>query len=207
MAFEKPAGLLVIPTDKNEPNTLINIVNHQYVSDPVSFHLHPCHRLDRETSGIILFAKGKKYQQVMMEAFKQRKVSKTYVAFVQGKLKRPVGEIKSFISDLDEKKFRRHAKPVLAITRYKLIQVKKKFSVVEVTPVTGRTNQIRIHLRDLGNPLVGERKYAFGRDYELKFRRVALHASRLEWSSPIDHKKIIVESKLAQDMEVFLARN
>ena len=156
---------------------------------------------------MILFAKGKRSQQILMDAFKQRKVTKHYIAFVQGKLKRPVGEISSYINDLDEKKFRKHSQAVLAITRYKLLQAKQKFSVVDVNPITGRTNQIRIHFRDLGNPLVGERKYAFGRDYELKFRRVALHASRLEFESPIDRKKITVESKLAQDMEVFLDRN
>ena len=71
-----------------------------------------------------------------MDAFKQRKISKEYIAFVHGKLKRPVGEIKSLIQDLDEKKYRRHSQPVLAITRYKVIEAKSKFSVVEVTPVT-----------------------------------------------------------------------
>jgi 23S rRNA pseudouridine1911/1915/1917 synthase len=207
MIFDKPSGLLVIPTDQKEPNTLDNIVNHQYALNKDFGHLHPCHRLDRETSGVIMFAKGKRYQQTMMEVFRRREISKKYIAFVHGHLKRPVGEMKSYIKDLDEQKFRRHSKPVLAITKYKVLNLRKLFSVVEVEPVTGRTNQIRIHFKDLGHPLVGERKYAFARDYDIKFRRVALHASALGFKSPITQKFINVSTKLPEDMEVFLGSN
>lgn len=207
MLFDKPAGLLVIPTDKKEPNTLDNIVNHQYALGKNFGNLHPCHRLDRETSGVIMFAKGKRHQQTLMEAFKKREVSKKYIAFVQGHLKAPSGEIKSHIKDLDEHKFRRHSAPVLAITKYKMLNAFKGFSVVEVEPVTGRTNQIRIHLRDIHHPLLGERKYAFGRDYDIKFRRVALHASTLGFKSPATQKFINVSAKLPEDMEVFLAKH
>jgi 23S rRNA-/tRNA-specific pseudouridylate synthase len=117
------------------------------------------------------------------------------------------GEWKSKIRSLDDRKFQKHKAGELAVTRYKVIEQRKKFSIVEIEPVTGRTNQIRIQFSDKGHPLVGERKYAFARDYELKFRRVALHSSKIGWVDPLNGKKIEVTSNLPHDMEVFLARN
>ena len=111
------------------------------------------------------------------------------------------------IRDLDQVKFRRGAPAKPSVTRYKVLDERKSFSVVEVTPVTGRTNQIRIQFAEIGHPLLGERKYARGKDYELRFRRVALHAQTLEWEHPVTHKKINVTAKLHQDMEEFIARN
>src|SRR3989338_3508365 len=173
IAFDKPPGLLVVPTPKNETNTLVNIVN-RHQGPQKQERLFPCHPLDRDTSGVILFAKGKRNQELMMEQFKKARVKKCYIAFVQGRLKRPAGELKSFIADQEQRKFQRHLRPKMAVTRYKVIQTGRVFSVLEVFPLTGRTNQIRIQFRDIGHPLLGERKYAFARDYELKFRRCAL---------------------------------
>jgi len=92
VVFNKPAGLLVIPTPKNEQRTLVNIVNQQYASEHELWKLHPCHRIDRETSGVILFSKGKKFQKLMMDLFKQRLVTKKYIAFVHGRLSLDHGE-------------------------------------------------------------------------------------------------------------------
>lgn len=78
---------------------------------------------------------------------------------------------------------------------------------MEVNPVTGRTNQIRIHFTKVGHPLVGEDKYIFRKDYELRFRRTALHALQLTFPQPMTNKMITVESPLAQDMSNFLEKN
>ena len=83
----------------------------------------------------------------------------------------------------------------------------KDFTVVKVMPITGRTNQIRIHFCKIGHPLVGEDKYAFRRDFALRFRRTALHALRLEWPQMSGGGIIKVESPLASDMVDFLAKN
>ena len=207
IVFNKPSGLLVIATPKNEKNTLVNIVNYQYPAKEGFGHLYPCHRLDRETSGAILFAKGKRNQQIMMDVFKKHGIKKYYIAFVYGVMKKLQGELRSSIRDFDQKKFQKKAPSKLAITRYKVLATKKHYSVIEAQPLTGRTNQIRIQFGQIGHPLVGERKYAFARDYALKFRRAALHAHILELIHPVTHKKMTVESKLPNDMEVFLARN
>lgn len=205
--FNKPAGLLAVPTPQNEPNTLVRIVNYQYGSGKGLEKLYPCHRLDRETSGIIIFARGVQNQEAMMKLFKDRLVKKKYIAFVHGRMQRPFGDLRSTIADPGDKKFRKNVQGKLAVTKYKVKQQKKKFSVLEVEPVTGRTNQIRIQFSQIGNPLVGDRKFSFARDYALKFRRTALHAQSIEFKNPITKQVIHVTSVLPEDMEVFLARN
>lgn len=207
VVFNKPAGLLVVPTPQNEKNTLTHIINFQYASDPETQKLYPCHRLDRETSGVILYAKGIVNQEKMMAAFKTHRVKKNYIAFVQGRLKRPDGELKSFIENSEERKYHRRVAQKFAVTRFRVLDIKKGFSVVEAQPITGRTNQIRIQFAEIGHPLVGDRKFSFARDYQLKFKRTALHAKSLEWIDSIKHKPVKVSVKLPIDMEVLLARH
>ncbi len=201
IVFDKPAGLLTIPTDKNEAINLVSLVNEQYSKD---CSLHPAHRLDRDTSGVILFAKGKANQQLLMQLFKDKKVKKNYIAFVHGRLQPPEGKIRIPIKDFYQRKFQRNMPAQSALTYYKVKDYCKDFTVVDVMPVTGRTNQIRIHFSKIGFPLVGEDKYAFRKDFALRFRRTALHAAQLEWSHPITAKMIKVQSPLAADMVKFL---
>ena len=201
--FNKPANLLVIPTAEEEKNTLVNIANQQYPSVTEEYKLHPCHRIDRETSGIIIFAKGKKNQAFMMDEFKKRTIKKEYVAFVRGKLKNKSGEIKRPIINY-KKKFRNKHVAEPALTRYIVMSIQKLYSVVRVFPITGRTNQIRIHFSELGHPLVGDRKYSFGKDFTVKFRRAALHASKITFTHPVTRKNISVTCEIPEDMRVFL---
>ena len=207
VVFNKPAGLLVIPTPQNEKNTLVNIVNQYYNPQKDQYHLHPCHRLDRETSGVIIFAKGKNNQKLMMEAFRRKAVLKHYLAFVQGRLPKATGEIRGVIKDFDQRKHHNRASQQVAVTRYRVIESRKSFSIIDVEPLTGKTNQIRIHFSQYGNPLIGDRKYSIVKNFHLKFKRTALHARSIEWTHPINHKKITVTAELPKDMEVFLARH
>lgn len=207
VVFNKPAGFLVVPSPKQEKYTLEYVVNEQY-GRVKGCTLFPCHRLDRDTSGVIIFAKGRHHQEAMMDLFRQKKIKKLYIAFVHGRLKHRSGTIKLPIENQYKENPRQRSKSaVSAITHYKVLYVKKDFSVVEVEPVTGRTNQIRIHFKQIGHPLVGERKFAFGRDYELKFKRTALHAQSIQWPKPQSHQQIKVSVNLPKDMEVFLARH
>jgi len=161
----------------------------------LSYRLHPCHRLDRETSGLIIYAKGKSTQKKMMDEFKQRKVKKTYTAFVQGMLPKNQGEIKTPIDGL------------IAVTKYKVIQGRKNFTIVELMPMTGRRNQIRIHFKGIGHPLVGERKFAFRKDYKLKAKRICLHAKSLEFTHPVTRRIVRVDSELPKDLGEFLKKH
>ncbi len=192
LVIDKPAGMLVIPTPKNETHTLTNLLNRELHGRGIEANAHPCHRIDRETSGLIAYAKGKKTQQLMMEKFRRHEVKKRYIAFVHGRLHRNSGSIDTPIE---------HKK---SVTKYKVLEQRRDFCVVEVEPVTGRTNQIRIHFKSIGHPLVGERRFAFAKDYDLKFRRAALHSCRIEFIHPLTNKALFFTSPLPDDMEKFL---
>lgn len=202
--FHKPAGMLVIPAPKKHSRTLTEIVNEQYKEK--GYGLHPCHRLDHETSGAIVYAKGKKNQKLMRDLFARKKVLKTYVALVRGKIKKLNGTISAPIEDVHRKRFRREAAGLPAVTKYKVLEVKRHFSVVEVFPETGRTHQIRIHFARIGHPLLGERLYAFRRDFAVDFKRMALHAVHVEFVQPVTRQKILATDPLPKDMENFLAK-
>ena len=204
---DKPSGMLVIPTPKKEMSTLtdllnreldsrgIEALNHSLRSGSGQANAHPCHRLDRETSGLIIYSKGKSAQRLMMDQFKKRAVKKAYIAFVQGLVKKEFDIISGSIYNINKKR------PEEAVTKYKVLERKRDFTVLEVEPVTGRTNQIRIHLKSIGHPLVGESVFAFRKDYELRFKRAALHAAYLRFTHPVTRRELEFSAPLPSDME------
>jgi len=192
LAVDKPAGLLVIPTPKNERRTLTSILNEDSHGRKETRRLRLCHRLDRETSGLIIYAKGKLIQKKMMQEFKSRKVKKTYIAFIHGVLLKNNGHIDLPIEG------------VRAVTDYQVIESRRDFSIARVRPQTGRTNQIRIHFKMIGHPLVGETKFAFRKDFALKAKRLCLHAKELIFTHPVTGEPVYVSVSLAADMERFL---
>lgn len=192
MVLDKPSGLLTIPTPRKEKRTLTSILNEEFAAGTDSARLHPCHRLDRETSGLIIYAKGKSLQQKMMDEFKARQVKKTYTAFARGCPHKKEGRINFPIEGES------------ALTEYKVIEQRKGFSVIEVRPLTGRTNQIRIHLSRLGNPVLGETKYAFRRDFDIKAKRLCLHAKELEFKHPVTGKPVCLRVDLPEELKIFL---
>lgn len=201
IVVDKPSGMLVIPTPKKETNTLTDLLNRELDERGVVANAYPCHRLDRETSGLILYAKGKATQGLMMEEFRKRNVKKTYIAFVHGRLQKNSGVINKPIHNRNKNRLED------AITKYKVLELRKDFSVLEVEPVTGRTNQIRIHLKGIGHPLVGESVYVFRKDFKLKFKRVALHAKGIEFVHPATKEKLKFTSELPKDMEKLICAN
>lgn len=214
IVFYKPAGLLAVPTDRQDGKdiSLDAIANEEFKRRPELQskeipRLHPCHRLDRETSGVIIFAKGKTAQQAMMDLFHKKEVHKKYIAFLYGRLDRGSGVIRMPIKDAFSNKYAPDASPKEAITKYRLIEQRKRFAIVEAIPVTGRTNQLRIHFKEIGHPIVGENKYIFRKDMDLKFKRTALHAASIEFKQPITGEKILVDAPLSTDMKNFLERN
>ena len=195
LVVNKPAGLLTVPTPKNESRTLTSILNQNAEDKKLKYHLHPCHRLDRETSGLLIYAKGKGIAQKMIGAFRDRLVGKKYIAFVHGKLPQPQGTISSAIEGKN------------ALTKYRVIQEKSNYSVVEVAPVTGRTNQIRIHFKSIQHPLVGEDKFAYRKDFVLRFKRVCLEAKELNFKHPITGKDLKISLDLAPELSDFLLKH
>jgi 23S rRNA pseudouridine1911/1915/1917 synthase len=195
IVIDKPSGMLVIPTPKGETDTLTGLLNRDLDERGIEANAYPCHRLDRETSGIIVYAKGKSMQQAVMKEFRNKQVNKRYVAVVHGRVKKDFDTIAEAIYNKTKRK------PEPAITKYRVTKRCRDFSVLEAEPVTGRTNQIRIHLKMIGHPLVGESVYAFRRDFALRFKRAALHAQRIEFKHPITGNRLVFTAPLPDDME------
>ncbi len=195
LVVDKPSGLLVIPSPKNEPRTLTSILNEDLKKRGLSYRAHPAHRLDRDTSGLIIYAKGKAAQKKMMDEFRRQGVRKTYVAFAQGGLPKDEGRIDLSIEN--------HK----ALTTYKVLQRRKGFTVVEVTPLTGRTNQIRIHFKHIGHSLLGENRFAFRKDFEVKAKRLCLAATELKFIHPVTQEKIHLKIDLSKDLKEFLVNH
>lgn len=190
--FDKPSGMLSVAAPDAARRNLTDVLNEHARETGLTYRFHPCHRLDRETSGVIVFAKGKAAQQSVMELFRSRSVKKTYLAFVQGHLARDRATINSPVNGEQ------------ARTDYRVLERRQAFSVVEVHPQTGRTNQIRIHFKSLGHPLVGESTFAFRKDFALKAKRVCLHAAAIGFKHPWTGAEVRAEAALAPDMQKFL---
>jgi len=142
----------------------------------------------------MIFAKGKKARDKMFELFKNHEIIKIYIAFIHGIPQKKSGTISSKINGKT------------AITKYKTRKILKNFSILKIQTVTGRRNQIRIHFKLIKHPLVGERKFAFGKDFKLKFKRCALHASRIEFKHPYSGRNLTIETPLPEDMKNFLKK-
>jgi len=192
MIVDKPPGLLTVPAPGRGSRTLAGVLNEDLKNSGVNYRAHPCHRLDKETSGLIMFAKGRSAQDTLMLLFKNRKISKVYTAFVQGNIETDKGEINKPIE----------GQP--ACTKFKVLERRRDFTIVEISPETGRTNQIRIHFKNIGHPLVGESKFAFRKDFALRAKRVCLHAKYIEFKHPWTGNIVSVKSFLARDMQKFL---
>jgi 23S rRNA pseudouridine1911/1915/1917 synthase len=139
-----------------------------------------------------------------MDQFHKRQIKKRYLALVHGKLRKPFGSIKGAVKSLDSEKFNKFVKAKWAESDYRVLEEHNGYCLVEVFTETGRANQIRIHFSAIGHPLVGERKYAFARDFSLKFRRTALHAASILWKHPITKKFVQVKAPMPEDMRLFM---
>lgn len=203
IVLNKIAKLLVQPSPKKERYTLTSLLNREL--NKKNEKALPCHRLDRETTGLIVYAKNAKIQAGLMSQFKARTVKKKYLAFVRGRLKPKQGILEGVILDREAKRFNEKAKS--ARSSYRVQEEFKGFSLLELKPFTGRTNQLRIQLKEAGYPILGERKYAFGKDFAVKFRRLALHAYFIRFTHPVSHHAVQFEIGLPLDMENFLKKH
>ncbi len=203
LIIEKPSGLLVHATSKNEPETLVNWLVAKYpevkkIADPESllkrdkiFRPGIVHRLDREVSGLMLIALNQTAYEYYKKQFQDRIVKKEYTALVYGHLPQPQDLIEFEISRKSAGgKMAAHPKGSglgkYAITEYTVLQEFQKYTLVSVNILTGRTNQIRVHFLALKHPIVGDNLYKL-KQYKPKFKptRVMLHASKLSF---IDQK-------------------
>lgn len=199
VVVNKIAKILVQPSPKKEKVTLTTLIAKE-----LGEKVFPCHRLDRETTGLIIYARTPAIQAEIADQFRSRAVKKKYIAFIKGSLDKRKGLLDDYIIDKQGERF--GEKPKRARTTYRLLHELPNFSVLELTPLTGRTNQLRIQLANIGNPILGESKYAFRRDFAIRFRRLALHAVYLQFSHPVSGDKVNLRIDLANDMREFLMK-
>lgn len=181
---EKKAGIICHSPNPDDV-TVQSILNQYLEANHQKCHAHTIHRLDRDTSGLLLFAKDKKVALKFEEDWKKTVYDRRYVALVHGEMRKKEGTISSWLKDNAQfvtysSKFDNGGK--FATTHYKLIKVSDGYSLVELTLDTGRKNQIRVHLQDIGFPVVGDPKYGDGDD---KIGRLGLHAYKLCFIHPI----------------------
>lgn len=194
IVVNKIAKVLIQPSPKGEKTTLTSILQKE-----LSQKVFPCHRLDLETSGLIIYAKSLRGQQKIMEQFRRREVKKKYIAFIKGNLGKRKGIWEGKIIDREGKIFGERAQ--VAKTIYRGLKDFAGWSLIELITITGRTNQLRIQAAEVNNHILGESKYAFRRDFKVKFHRLALHAFYLMFIHPVSRKKVTLEIDLASDMK------
>ena len=201
IAVSKPAGLLSVPT----PGAVGDSVPEALAREGIA--ARPVHRLDRDVSGAVLLALDEETQAGLDELFRERKVAKTYWALAQGRVRPPAGAFHFPI--LEEGGFARvsaHGKK--SVTKYRTLTALPRTTVVEIDLVTGRYNQIRLHFAHAGFPLVGERKYARGKDSPVRIpsRRVALHSWRIGFVHPRTGEALAIEAPLPADLLALVER-
>lgn len=204
LAINKPAGLLVHGQDSLVDWLLKNYPEVRGVGEnPERSGI--VHRLDKDTSGVLLVAKNQKAFEYFKKQFQERKIKKKYIVLVCGKLKAEKGVIDLSIgtskSDFRKKKAGEGARGEIreAITEYKVLKRFKNFALVEAFPKTGRTHQIRVHFKAIGHPVAGDKLY--GRQNNLN--RHFLHANSLEFKLP-GGSVIKLEADLPRDLKNFL---
>ncbi|AJS61581.1 RluA family pseudouridine synthase [Paenibacillus sp. IHBB 10380] len=184
IVINKESGLLSIASpQENEVTAYRQLTTYVREKNP-NHRIFVVHRLDRDTSGVMMFAKSEEIQQKLQNSWQDMVKERTYVALVEGKIKRPTGTIKSWLKENSTFKMYSSIHPnegQLAITHYKVVQSNSHFSLLEVNLETGRKNQIRVHMQDIGHSVVGDKKYGAKTK---AIGRLGLHAQVLAFEHP-----------------------
>ena len=203
IVVNKPKGMVVHPANGNPDGTLVNAVM-AICKDSLSGiggEIRPgiVHRLDKDTSGVIVVAKNDKAHINMSEQIKNHEVEKTYIALVKGFVKEEEATINMPIgrSTKDRKKMAVNKNGKNAITHIKVLKRFDKYTLLKVNIETGRTHQIRVHLSHIGYPIVGDYTYSNGKN-EFDVIGQCLHAQKLEFKHPITQKDMCLEAELPQ---------
>ena len=193
IVVNKPSGLLTISTEKEKEKTLFHIVREYLVSKNQYARVFIVHRLDKDTSGIVVLAKDEKTKNKLQENWNEYVSLREYVAIVHGKPKKDENKI---VQKLKETKTNlvyttKDEDGKEAITNYKVIKTNDNYSMLSINIETGRKNQIRVALSSIGTPIVGDKKYGLRDDKE---NRLYLHANRLKMYYPEIRKDILFET-------------
>lgn len=196
IVIDKPAGLLTIATDAEKVRTAYHqLTDYVRISNP-EHRLFIVHRLDRDTSGVMLFAKNEEVKKRFQDNWKELMVERAYIAVVEGRVGKKEGTVKSWLLETKTKLMYSAAQPgegLEAITHYKVLMDNAKYSLLEIHLETGRKNQIRVHMKDIGHSIAGDHKYGATAN---PIGRLALHASVLAFRHPVTNEVMRFETEV-----------
>lgn len=196
IVVNKPANLLTISTEKEKDRTLFHYVYEYLKKKNKNNKVFIVHRLDKDTSGIVIFAKDQNAKYFLQNNWNEFK--RNYVAIVEGKVKNNKGVLKNYLEEtkthltyiVNDKNGK------LAITEYEKVLENKRYTMLSLNIKTGRKNQIRVQLANIGNPIVGDKKYGNKKD---PIRRMALVANTLEFIHPKSKQNIIIDIDIPKE--------
>ena len=195
IVIDKDSGLLSMGSKKEKQMTAYRQLMEYVQSIHPNNRVFIVHRLDRDTSGVMIFARSKMIQQRLQKAWTETVQERSYIALVEGVVKKD-GTITSWLTE--DKTYMMHSSPKpnhgqKAITHYKVLKTNRRFSLLKVNLDTGRKNQIRVHMQDLGHPIVGDKKY--GSEINA-INRLGLHANAIKFKHPESGKIMKFESEV-----------
>jgi 23S rRNA pseudouridine1911/1915/1917 synthase len=194
--IEKQAGLLSIATATEKEQTAYSILSdHVKKRDPKN-KIFVLHRLDRDTSGVMMFAKSEKIHQLLQNSWKEAVLERSYVVVVEGLVTKEQGTITSWLTE--SKAFIMYSSRTpndgqKAVTHYRVLKKNKNYSLLEVNLETGRKNQIRVHMKDIGHSIIGDKKYGATKH---PIGRLGLHARVLAFRHPVTGKDVRYETDI-----------
>lgn len=196
IVINKGSGILSVSTDNVKDGTAYSILRDYLKKKDPRLMLFVVHRLDRDTSGLMMFAKNVEAKEAMQHNWNNMVLGRRYVAVVEGKVEQEEGVVKSYLAETSQFEVYSTQNPdegQLAITRFKRLQCNNGYSLMELSLDTGRKNQIRVHMKDLGHPIVGDRKYGAKAS---PIHRLGLHARTLHFAHPVTKKEMLFETPI-----------
>ncbi|MBR5576298.1 MAG: RluA family pseudouridine synthase [Bacteroidaceae bacterium] len=205
IVIEKSEGILSMASTPKQ-YCVKNVLDEYFEKRHFKCTAHVVHRLDRETSGLMIYAKNIETAKILEDNWHDMVYDRRYIAVLCGKVEKEGGTIQSWLRE--SKSFVTYSSPTdnggkLAITHYHRLRYTDDFSLVEMKLETGRKNQIRVHMADLGNPVAGDQKYGNGRD---PLHRLALHAYRLNFYHPITREQMEFETPIPKEFLIFFSK-
>lgn len=211
IVVDKAAAVLTVPTDRGETNTLLDALTRSLARRGERGRVTVVHRLDRGTSGLLVFGKNPRVGRALQAQFRVRKAEREYAAIVAGRMERASGTFDSRLGTsrgLQRYSVREGRDGERAVTHYRVERRLADVTFVRVMLETGRRNQIRVHFAEAGHPVLGDERYGKESTVHAAWRhqRLALHAARLGFEHPHTHERLRFESPLPSEFESFLSR-
>ena len=200
IVINKPSGLLTVATEKEKNKTAYHLVMEYLKKKNKNNRIFIIHRLDKDTSGIIMFAKNERAKHLYQDNWNDIVKKRCYYAVIDGKMQNKEGTIKSYLKENGNMVYSvKDRSGKIAITEYKVLKERKNISLLDINLKTGRKNQIRVHMKENKTPILGDLKY--GEKSKL-INRLALHAYKLELINPVTKKLLTFEINMPNEFKM-----